>query len=63
MPPIQHVIYIPMVLMIGFVAGYIFGGRATRDAEAGRRRADEAKAARRAARAAATGPTPPSQEP
>lgn len=53
MPPVAHVIYIPMVLMIGVVIGWVLGGRAARDAEAARQRADEAKAARRAAREAA----------
>jgi hypothetical protein len=52
-PPVSHFIYIPMVLMIGIVIGFVLGGRAARDADAARRRADEAKAARRAARDAA----------
>ena len=52
MPPVSHLLYIPMVMMIGVVIGFILGGRAARDAEAARKRADEAKAARRAAREA-----------
>jgi hypothetical protein len=56
MPPVTHFIYIPSVLMIGVVIGVVFGGRAARDAEAARLRAEEAKAARRAARAAAARP-------
>jgi hypothetical protein len=55
MPPVSHFLYIPMVLVIGIVIGFILGGRAARDAEAARRHAEEAKAARRAARAARTG--------
>ena len=51
MPPISHIIYIPSILMIGFVFGYVFGGRAAKDAEVARLRAEESKAARRAARA------------
>ena len=50
MPSVAHLIYIPSVLMIGIVIGFILGGRAARDAEAARKRADDAKAARRAAR-------------
>jgi hypothetical protein len=53
MPPVSHFLYIPMVLMIGIVIGFVLGGRAARDAEAARRSADEAKAARRAEREAA----------
>ena len=34
---IQHVIYIPSVLLVGVVAGYVMGARAVR-AEADRRR-------------------------
>jgi ABC-type dipeptide/oligopeptide/nickel transport system permease subunit len=35
---IEHVIFIPGVLMIGIVIGYILGGRAARDAMAKRQR-------------------------
>jgi hypothetical protein len=60
MPPVSHFLYIPMVLVIGVVIGFVLGGRAARDAEAARRRADEAKAARRAAREAERRtPSPP----
>jgi hypothetical protein len=58
MPPVSHFIYIPSVLMLGVVIGFVLGGRAARDAEAAKRRADEAKAARRAARDAARAGTP-----
>ena len=34
---IQHVIYIPFALMIGLIAGYIFGARAVR-AEIGKKK-------------------------
>jgi hypothetical protein len=38
----QHIIYIPSVLMIGLVAGYILGARAVRaDLERRRRRMKE----------------------
>jgi hypothetical protein len=38
----QHVIYIPFVLMIGLVAGWIFGARAVRaELEKKRRRMKE----------------------
>ena len=52
MPPISHIIFIPTVLMLGFVFGYVFGGRAARDADASRKVAEENKAARRAQREA-----------
>ena len=63
MPPISHIMYVPMVLMIGFVFGFVFGGRAARDAEVAKARAEEAKAARRAARAQAAAPPPSEQAP
>ena len=34
MPPITHLIYIPSVLLVGIVIGWVLGGRATRDAQA-----------------------------
>lgn len=61
MPPIEHLIYIPMVLMFGVAIGYVLGGRAARDAEAARQRAEEAKAARRAARQARLEAPPPGE--
>ena len=61
MPPISHIMYVPMVLMIGFVFGFVFGGRAARDAEVARLRADEAKATRRAAREQARAAAAPSE--
>lgn len=50
MPPISHLIYIPSVLLIGIVFGFILGGRAARDAQAVTERAGEERARRRAAR-------------
>ena len=52
MPPVSHFIYIPTMLILGIVIGWILGGRAARDAEVARARAEEQKAARRAARQA-----------
>jgi len=52
-PTAAHIIYIPVVLLVGIAIGFILGGRAARDAQAGAQRADEARAARRAAREAA----------
>jgi hypothetical protein len=56
-PPVSHFLYIPMVLVIGIVIGFILGGRAARDAQAATERAAEAKAARRLARQAKAAPT------
>jgi hypothetical protein len=40
--PIEHVIYIPGVLLLGLAAGYVLGARAVRsEVERGRRRAKE----------------------
>ena len=40
--PVEHVIFIPAVLLVGTVIGYIMGVRATRaDMEKKRRRAKE----------------------
>ena len=50
MPPVAHIIYIPVVLLIGIVIGFVLGGRAALDAHAAQARAQEEKAARRAAR-------------
>ena len=52
MPTAAHIIYIPAMLCLGFVLGYIFGGRATQAALADEQARAEAKARRRAARAA-----------
>lgn len=42
MPTIEHVIFIPGILMIGIVLGYVIGSRAARaDIDRKRRRARE----------------------
>ena len=48
-PTSAHFIYIPFVLLIGIVIGFILGGRAARDAQAEEQRKAEARAARKAA--------------
>jgi len=53
MPTTAHFIYIPAVLVIGIVIGFILGGRAARDAFAAQREKEDARAARRAARKSA----------
>jgi hypothetical protein len=50
MPTTAHLIYIPAVLVIGIVIGFILGGRAARDAFAAQKEKEDARAARRAAR-------------
>jgi type II secretory pathway pseudopilin PulG len=57
MPTIAHVIYIPAMLMLGIVLGYVLGSRAARDAFAAEQARKEARAARRAARDANPSPT------
>ena len=54
MPTTAHFIYIPAVLVIGIVIGFILGGRAARDAFAAQREKEDARAARKAARKAAS---------
>lgn len=40
--PIEHVIFVPAVLLVGMVVGYVMGARAARaDTEKRRRRAKE----------------------
>jgi len=55
-PTSAHFIYIPFVLLIGIVVGFILGGRAARDAEAAREQKEKARAERRAARDSAAKP-------
>jgi hypothetical protein len=50
MPTSAHFIYIPAVLLIGIVVGFILGGRAARDAFAAQKEKEAARAARRSAR-------------
>ncbi len=47
-----HFIFIPGVLLIGVVIGFILGGRAARDAIEAERRKEEQRAEARAAREA-----------
>ncbi|MSP61873.1 MAG: hypothetical protein EXR72_16380 [Myxococcales bacterium] len=58
-PSTAHLIFVPSVLLLGIVLGFVLGGRAARDEGAARAVAEEAKAARRAAREAARKPAPP----
>jgi hypothetical protein len=58
-----HFIYIPMVLLVGIVVGFILGGRAARDAAAMDKTKAERRAAARAARAGRTGDRPPPEGP
>jgi hypothetical protein len=46
MPPATHFIFIPAVLLIGIIIGWILGSRAARDAYAAELRKREEKAAR-----------------
>jgi hypothetical protein len=50
-----HFIFIPAVLLIGIVIGWILGGRAARDAFAAELRRREERAARSAMRAGEAG--------
>jgi hypothetical protein len=52
-PPSSHFIYIPAVLMLGLVLGFIWGGRMTREALRLQQRAEDERAQRKAVRAAA----------
>ena len=57
-----HFVYIPLILLLGFAIGFVFGGRAARDAIAAKEQElIRRKAAReaRAARSAAADPGPP----
>ena len=69
MPPSSHVIYIPVILLLGIVLGFIWGAKVTKEAymiaqknaeERVRKRAERAAAAEKAASAAKTSSeTPP----
>lgn len=52
MPSSAHLIYIPMVLLVGMMLGFILGTRAARNAFDMERKRDEERAAARARRAA-----------
>jgi hypothetical protein len=46
MPTAAHFLYIPAILLVGIVIGWILGSRAAADAYAARARREEARAAR-----------------
>ena len=52
MPPSSHFIYIPAVLVLGLVLGFIWGARLTRESLRLEQRAAEDRARRKAERAA-----------
>jgi len=51
MPPIAHIVYIPAILLVGIVIGFVLGTRAAKDQEAQRARRETERQERRAARA------------
>ena len=55
-----HFLYIPGVLVLGLVIGYVFGGRATATLDADQKEREQRRAARRARAAARDGEHPPS---
>jgi hypothetical protein len=52
-PPSSHFIFIPAVLIIGGILGFIFGSKATRDAIAFEQKKEQERQSRKAAREAA----------
>jgi len=58
-PPSSHFIFIPVVLVLGVVLGFLLGARATREAFHLEERRKAEKEARRAARAAKATEVPP----
>ena len=52
-PPSSHFIYIPVIVTLGFVLGFIFGSKTTRDAIAFEQRKAAEREERRAKREAA----------
>ncbi len=54
-----HFFYIPGVLLLGIVIGFVLGGRASATAAADRADLDRRKAARRARDSARESPPPP----
>ena len=52
-PPSSHFIYIPVIVTLGFVLGFIFGSKTTRDAIAFEQRKAHEREERRARREAA----------
>lgn len=53
LPPSSHFIFIPVVLVLGIVLGFMLGSKATRDAIAFEEKKAAEREARRAAREAA----------
>jgi hypothetical protein len=58
-PTTAHFIYIPFVLIIGIVIGWILGARAQKDQAAAAEEREKQKAARRAARRGENDKQPP----
>lgn len=52
MPSAAHFMYIPGILLLGLVLGFIWGAKATREAVVLEARREEERAQRKAARAA-----------
>lgn len=52
LPPSSHFIYIPVLLILGVVLGFVWGAKATREAVVLEARAADERAQRKAARAA-----------
>jgi uncharacterized membrane protein len=59
LPPSSHFIYIPVMLILGIVVGFMLGAKATRDAIALEQRKAAEREERRARRQAAAAPEPP----
>jgi uncharacterized membrane protein len=60
LPPSSHFIYIPVMLILGIVVGFMLGAKATRDAIALEQRKAAEREERRARRqATAASPEPP----
>jgi len=59
MPPSSHFIYIPAVVILGLVLGFIWGTRVTREAFRLEQQRAEERARKKAERAAAKGDAPP----
>ncbi len=53
LPPSSHFIYIPIILILGVVMGFVFGARATREAFVLEQRRLDERAKKRADRKAA----------
>lgn len=61
MPPTSHFIYIPAVVILGLVLGFIWGTRVTREAFRLEQQRAEERARKKAERAAAKADAPPPQ--